>query len=158
MKTAIYPGSFDPITNGHVDVIQRAVALFDRVIVAVAASDRKQPCIRAEQRQALVKQVLAPLATVDVVPLNGLLIDVAQEHDARFVIKGLRNSSDFEYERQQAWMNHTMIDSPLETICLFAASEQDKISSTMVREITALGGDISAFVPRQVVEYLAQES
>ncbi|MDF1796547.1 MAG: pantetheine-phosphate adenylyltransferase [Coxiellaceae bacterium] len=158
MKIAIYPGSFDPITNGHVDIIQRAVGLFDRVIVAVAASDRKQPCIPAQQRLAITKEVLSPLATVVVVPLRGLLVDIAQEYEARYVVKGLRNSADFEYEQQQAWMNDTMADTPLETICFFAASAQDKISSTMVREIASLGGDVNPFVPRQVSGHLAKGS
>ena len=154
MKIAIYPGSFDPITNGHVDIIQRAVGLFDRVIVAVAASDRKQPCIAAQQRLAITTEVLAPLATVAVVPLRGLLVDIAEQYEARYVVKGLRNSTDFEYEHQQAWMNDTMAESPLETVCFFAASAQSQISSTMVREIASLGGDVSPFVPRQVSEHL----
>lgn len=158
MKTAIYPGSFDPITNGHVDVIQRASVIFDRVVVAVAASERKQPCIAASDRLALVQRVFAGIANVDVVPLQGLLVDVAQQHQAGFVVKGLRNAEDFEYERQQAWMNATMAPTDLETVCLFAGAEQDKVSSTMVREIAALGGDVSAFVPSEVIDYLAQKA
>lgn len=154
-KTAIYPGSFDPITNGHVDVIARAAQLFDRVVVTVAASERKQPCIPASDRLSLVATVLADMAKVEVVPLTGLLVDVASQYSAQFVIKGLRNAADFEYERQQAWMNDTMAAAGLETVCLFASAEQDKVSSTMVREIAKLGGNVGAFVPAAVTQYLA---
>lgn len=156
-KIAIYPGSFDPITLGHVAVIERAAQLFDRLVVAVALSERKRPCIAVQDRVALVTETLKAIPNVQVVVLSGLLADLAIEHGAGYAVKGLRNGVDFDYERQQAWMNQSLSSSSLETVCLFADDRHDKVSSTMVREIVALGGDVAAFVPAAVIDYLQKK-
>lgn len=154
-KIAIYPGSFDPITNGHVDVISRGARLFDQLIVAVATSQRKQPCIAAADRVALVSQIFADNPHITVVALDGLLVDCAKAHGANFVLRGLRHADDFTYEQSQAWMNQAMSACPLETVYLGASDHTARLSSTMVREIMSLGGDVSAFVPPAVALYVS---
>jgi pantetheine-phosphate adenylyltransferase len=153
VKRAIYPGSFDPITLGHVDVIERASVLFDEVLVAVAPSLRKSPLFDFDSRCALVRESVQACENIRVIALEGLLVDLARHYGASFVVKGLRSSLDADYEMPQAWMNERMSDSQLETVCLFAREKVAAISSTMVREILALGGDAGAFVPAPVMTH-----
>jgi len=154
MKTILYPGTFDPITNGHVDLIQRAAKLFDLVVVAVAASTPKRPLLTLEQRVELCRQVVAEMPQVKVIGFSGLLANVALEHRAA-ILRGLRAVSDFEYEFQLANMNREL-DSRLESVFLTPAHHLSYISSTLVKEIASLGGDVSKFVPKIVVEELQQ--
>ncbi|MCK5639317.1 MAG: pantetheine-phosphate adenylyltransferase [Gammaproteobacteria bacterium] len=147
--TAIYPGSFDPITNGHADLIQRAAALYDRVIVAIAASSRKSPLFSLDERVALAEQVLSGMGNVEVRGFDTLLADYARECDAQVVLRGLRAVSDFEYEFQLAGMNKRL-NPDLETIFLTPAEEYTYISSSLVKEVASLGGDISGFVHTKV--------
>lgn len=147
--TAIYPGSFDPITNGHTDLIQRAARLYDRVIVAVAASPKKSPLFSVDERVALAEQVLSGLDNVEVRGFDTLLADYARECDAQVVLRGLRAVSDFEFEFQLAGMNRRL-NPELETMFLTPAEEYTYISSSLVKEVASLGGDVSGFIHTKV--------
>ena len=153
--TAIYPGTFDPITNGHADIIQRAAKLVDKIIVAVAASPSKQTRFELEQRVELAREVLANVANVEVQGFNNLLVDFAKENNARVIVRGLRAVSDFEYEFQLASMNRSL-DSSIETMFLTPNEFYAFISSSLVKEIADLGGDISKFVAPGVAEALKE--
>jgi len=145
MIRAVYPGTFDPLTRGHEDLVRRASTLFDAVILAVADSRAKKPFFTLEERLDMARQVLADLGNVEVVGFSGLLIDFARQHDARVVVRGLRAVSDFEYEFQLAGMNRNL--SPdMETVFLTPSEQHMFISATLVREIAMFGGDISKFV------------
>jgi pantetheine-phosphate adenylyltransferase len=149
MRTAIYPGSFDPFTNGHLDVVQRAARLFDRVIVAVAASDGKHPLFTQDERKALIQQSIADLPNVTADTFDGLLVNYVQKHSAQAVVRGLRAVSDFEFEFQLALMNRKLNDS-FETIFMMPKDTYTFLSSRIVKEIARLGGDVSSFVTPQV--------
>lgn len=151
--TAVYPGTFDPITNGHTDLIQRAARLCERVIVAVAANPTKQPVFGLEQRVSMAAEALADIGNVEVCGFDSLLINFARERGASVIVRGLRAVSDFEYEFQLASMNRRLAPE-VETLFLTPAEKFAYISSSLVREIAALGGDVSAFVPAQVVAAL----
>jgi pantetheine-phosphate adenylyltransferase len=151
MRRAIYPGSFDPVTNGHLDVIDRARKLFDEVIVAIAVNDQKQPLFSLEERVAFLTKTLGKVDGVQVAPLEGLLVDFAVEQKATAVIRGLRAISDFEFEFQMALMNRKL-EPTVETIFLMPKEEYTYLSSRIVKEIARLGGDIAKFVPPAVVE------
>ncbi|MCB1829991.1 MAG: pantetheine-phosphate adenylyltransferase [Chromatiaceae bacterium] len=145
MTTAIYPGTFDPITNGHGDLIARATVIFDKVIVAVAASPGKQPRFTLGQRVDLAREVLAGNRRVEIMEFDKLTVDFAQQVGAEVILRGLRAVSDFEYEFQLAGMNRHLAPN-VETLFLTPAEQFAYISSTLVREIAALGGDVSEFV------------
>ena len=150
MKTkALYPGTFDPVTNGHIDLIKRATVLFDEIIVGVADSLDKKPLFTLEERVEFVRVSVQNLPGVKVVGFNGLLVSLAMEHDACAILRGLRAVSDFEYEFQLASMNRKL-EPKLESIFLTPAEEFSFLSSTLVKEIAALAGDTSAFVPQIV--------
>ena len=145
MIRAVYPGTFDPLTRGHEDLVRRASTLFDAVILAVADSRAKKPFFTLDERLDMARQVLADIGNVEVMGFNGLLIDFARQHDARVVVRGLRAVSDFEYEFQLAGMNRNL--SPdMETVFLTPSEQHMFISATLVREIAMFGGDISKFV------------
>jgi pantetheine-phosphate adenylyltransferase len=156
MRRAIYPGSFDPVTKGHLDVIERARKLFDEVIVAVAHNDQKQAFFTLEERLDFLGQVTAPLAGVKVVLLDGLLVEFAVQQDAHAVVRGLRAVSDFEFEFQMALMNRKL-EANVETIFLMPKEEYTYLSSRIVKEIARLGGDVGKFVPPCVVESFARK-
>ena len=142
---AMYPGTFDPVTNGHYDLVRRAARIFDKVVVAVAASPHKAPLFSLDERMGLARQVLADLPNVKVDGYEGLTVEYAKTHDLQVVIRGLRAVSDFEYEFQLASMNrHLQVG--VETIFMTPAEQYTFISSTLVREVAALGGDVTAFV------------
>jgi len=143
--TAIYPGTFDPITNGHRDIVERATRLFDRTIVAIAANPKKTPLFDLQERIALAQEVLADIEGVEVLGFDNLLADFAREHQVNVILRGLRAVSDFEYEFQLAGMNRQLA-SEIETIFLTPAEEYTFISSSLVKEVSSLGGDISPFV------------
>jgi pantetheine-phosphate adenylyltransferase len=145
ITTAIYPGTFDPITNGHIDLVMRASKLFNKVIVAVAINPGKKPAFNLTERVDLAKQTLVGLDNVEVCGFEGLLIDVANQKQAKVIIRGLRAVSDFEHEFQLAGMNRRMRPE-IETLFLTPAEQFTYISSSLVREIAALGGDVSEFV------------
>ncbi len=142
---SIYPGTFDPITNGHIDLVQRAAVRFDRVIVAVAGSGSKTPCFDLEQRIQLARDTLKDCANVSVMGFTGLLVEFAREQNAGVILRGLRAVSDFEYEFQLASMNRKL-DATVETMFMTPDEGYTFISSTLVREIASLGGDVSTFV------------
>jgi pantetheine-phosphate adenylyltransferase len=156
MRRAIYPGSFDPVTNGHLDVIERARKLFDEVIVGVAVNDQKQPFFTLEERLALLRATIDGMDRVSISPLDGLLVEFAVEQHATAVIRGLRAVSDFEFEFQMALMNRKL-EASVETIFLMPKEEYTYLSSRIVKEIARLGGDIAKFVPSLVVEAFAKK-
>ncbi len=158
MKTnsVIYPGTFDPITNGHVDLTERAAKLFDRVVVAIAHSEKKTPLFNLEERVSLCQQALSHLDNVEVVGFSNLLTEFARSQNANCVLRGLRAVADFEYEFQLANMNRAMWPE-FESIFLTPSEHLSYISSSLVREIAALNGDITPFVPVQVAQALKQK-
>lgn len=152
MNVAICPGSFDPVTSGHLDVIRRVSALFDHVVVAVGSNARKKTAkLPAEDRARLIEKVVRPLENVSVEIMEGLLVDFAREQGARVVVKGLRAGSDFEAEFQQAQLNRTLY-SEFETVFIMSAAEHSFLSSSAVREIAALGGSVKGLVPDEILE------
>jgi pantetheine-phosphate adenylyltransferase len=152
---AIYPGTFDPITNGHTDIVQRAGKLFDTVVVAVARSSSKTTAFSVAERVDMAKQALAGMDNVEVCSFNGLMTAFAKERGAKFIVRGLRAVSDFEYEFQMSSMNRQLYQGA-ETVFLTPAEHLSYISSSLVREIAALGGDVSPFVHRDIVPALQE--
>lgn len=152
-KKAIYPGTFDPVTNGHLDIILRASTMFEQVVIAVASNAKKKPYIAWADRIQLTKKCVAHISNVEVIGFDNLLIHFAQEQQAKIILRGLRAMSDFEYEFQLAGMNRKLC-SNIETLFLTPSENVMFVSSSLVREIAAFGGDISGFVPHEVVDYL----
>lgn len=158
MKTiAIYPGSFDPITNGHVDLIHRACKLFDEVIIAITQNTNKDSFLSIDQRVKAVETAIEPLTNTRVLSFDSLLVDFAREHNAQIIIRGLRAVSDFDYEFQLSGMNKRL-NPTIETLFMTPSEEFANISSSLVREILSLGGDISQFVPESVKTILLSSS
>lgn len=150
LRRIIYPGTFDPITNGHIDLVGRALQLFDEVVLAIAADSTKKPLFPLEERKALAEKALASFGTkVRVTAFHGLLIDYVQSENSRAILRGLRAVSDFEFEFQMALMNRKLNDS-IETLFLMPRGAYTYLSSTIIKEIARLGGDVSAFVPATV--------
>ena len=149
MRKVVYPGTFDPITNGHIDLVERACRLFDRVVVAIAASNRKNPLFSMEERVALAQETLGHLPNVEVVGFDILLVEFVRQQQAQAVVRGLRAVSDFEYEFQLANMNRALAPT-MESLFLTPAEHLSYISSSIVREIAFLGGDVSQFVAKPV--------
>ncbi|MDB6173468.1 MAG: Phosphopantetheine adenylyltransferase [Chthoniobacteraceae bacterium] len=156
VRRAIYPGSFDPVTNGHLDVITRAVKLFDEVVVAVAHNDQKQGLLTTEERVELLKNTTSQIPNVRVTQFDGLLVNFALKLEATAVIRGLRAISDFEFEFQMALMNRKLEQS-IETLFLMPKEEYTYLSSRIVKEIARLGGNVEAFVPGVVAESLREK-
>jgi len=153
MRRAIYPGSFDPVTNGHLDVIERARKLFDEVVVAVASNDEKQPLFGLQERLDLLQQTIGKIDSIRIAQFDGLLVEFALEQKAVAVIRGLRAVSDFEFEFQMALMNRKL-EGAVETIFLMPKEEYTYLSSRIIKEIARLGGDVSGFVPAPVAKAL----
>lgn len=154
--TAIYPGTFDPITNGHLDLVARASALYDEIIIAVAANKTKTPLFALSERVELAKAVTAEFSNVRVIGFDNLLVDCAKQHGARVILRGLRAVSDFEYEFQLAGMNRRLAPE-LETVFLTPAEQYEFISSSMIREIARLNGNVSCFVAECVHQQLIEK-
>jgi pantetheine-phosphate adenylyltransferase len=150
LKICVYPGSFDPVTNGHIDVIQRAARMFDKVIVAVVANPNKQPAFTLEDRAAFLKRVLSDMDNVEVDSFSGLLIDYMHVKKASVIIRGLRAVSDFEHEFQMALMNKKLDDN-IETIFMMTNGQYSYLSSSMVKEVAGLGGCIKGLVPDEIL-------
>jgi pantetheine-phosphate adenylyltransferase len=156
MRTAIYPGSFDPLTNGHLDVVQRAAKLFDRVVIAVAKNEGKNPLLTQSERLGLVKRSVKHLPNVEADSFDGLLVEYVAGQKAQAIVRGLRAVSDFEFEFQLALMNRKL-DENIETIFMMPKDTYTFLSSRIVKEIARLGGDVGAFVPAHVQGALAKK-
>ena len=156
MKTVIYPGTFDPITNGHIDLVERAARLFDHVVIAIAYSEKKTPLFELEERVALCEQSLAHLDNIEVCGFSKLLTEFSKSKDAHCVLRGLRTATDFEYEFQLANMNRAMYPE-FESVFLTPSVHLSYISSSLVREIASLGGDVEQFVSAPVIEALQKK-
>ena len=154
MRTAIYPGSFDPMTNGHLDVIERAVKLFDRVVVAVAKNEGKQPLFTLSERVDLVRRGIGHLPNVECDSFDCLLVDYVERRSAQAIVRGLRAVSDFEFEFQLALMNRKL-NEKVETIFMMPKDTYTFLSSRIVKEIARMGGNVSLFVPEHVQQALA---
>lgn len=154
--TALYPGTFDVLTHGHLDIIRRAAGMFDCVIVAVAQNEAKSPLFTPEERMKVLRETIGELPNVEFALLEGLTVHFARRMGASVIVRGLRAVSDFEYELMMALMNKELVPS-VETIFLPSSSEQVFLSSSLVREVGSHGGDIEAFVPRPVAELLRQK-
>ena len=153
---AVYPGTFDPLTRGHEDLVRRAARLFERVVVGIAESRGKRPIFTLAERVDIAREVLAPLPNVTVHGFDCLLMDFVNQHNARVILRGLRAVSDFEYEFQMAGMNRNLYPD-VETLFLTPGEQYMFVSATMVREIASLGGDVSKFVPPHVLECLRRK-
>ncbi|MDG2354207.1 MAG: pantetheine-phosphate adenylyltransferase [Gammaproteobacteria bacterium] len=152
-KIAIYPGSFDPITNGHIDLVHRASKLFDKVIVGITQNSKKSSFLNIDERIQTTSTALKDIGNVEVLSFNTLLVDFANAQNAQVILRGLRAVSDFEYEFQLSGMNKHL-NPNIETLFMTPAEQYANISSSLVREILSLGGDISAFVPKSVETHL----
>lgn len=155
-RIAVYPGTFDPVTNGHLDLVQRSLTIFDEVIVAIAVNPKKAPLFSVEERIDLFKAVTARYKNVVIEGFDGLLVDYVKERKAVAIIRGLRAVSDFEYEMQMALMNRRL-DNTIETVFLMPNEAYSFITSTIVREAASYGGDVSSLVPKVVVEKLKKK-
>ena len=153
MRIAVYPGSFDPITNGHLDIIERASKIFDKVIVGVLNNKNKKPKFTSEERVMLIKKVTDHLPNVETASFEGLLVDFAREHSASVIIKGLRTVNDFEYEFQMALLNKTL-GNDCETMFMMTNSKYSYISSSMVNELAGYKGDLAGLVPSEIIHYI----
>ncbi len=153
MRTALYPGSFDPITNGHLDLIKRAAKMFDEVSVGVLINSQKTPMFTADERVALILEAVKDLPNVKVIQFAGLLVDYVKENDITAIVRGLRAVSDFEMELQMASMNKKLNDDA-ETIFMMTATEYAYLSSSLVKEVFKFGGEVKGFVPDNVYAYM----
>ncbi|MDP2618876.1 MAG: pantetheine-phosphate adenylyltransferase [Hyphomicrobiales bacterium] len=158
--TGLYPGTFDPVTNGHLDVIARACAIVDRLVIAIGVHHGKEPLFSADERIEMLQRETAGIAensgaVIDVVTFDGLVVDMAREEDATLLFRGLRNGTDFDYEIQMAGMNGAMAPE-VQTVFLPASAEVRHIAASLVRQIASMGGDVDAFVPPLVAERLRE--
>jgi pantetheine-phosphate adenylyltransferase len=153
---ALYPGSFDPVTNGHIDLIKRSAAIFDRVVVAVGVSTEKKPLFSVEERVKMLEEVAEEIGRVSVASFSGLLVNFAEEIEASVIVRGIRAVSDYEYELQMALMNRKL-SSKVETVFMMPAERYSFLSSRLVKEISLLGGSIKGLVPVKVEARLAEK-
>ena len=156
MSTGIYPGSFDPVTFGHIDIIRRAASLTDHLIVGVLKNNGKTPLFSVDERVNMLKDVTSDMENVEVMSFSGLLVNFAKEHDVKLIVRGLRAVTDFEYELLMSQTNK-VLDSGIETIFLTTALEYSYLSSSIVREIASYGGDISKFVPESIKQQITDK-
>lgn len=154
--SALYPGSFDPITRGHLDILERFQKVFDKIYVAVGNSTKKTYLFDFHERAELVRQVTRNLANIEVIAFDGLTVDCARQVNAEFILRGVRTAGDFEYEQRMANMNYRL-DSSIDTILVYSKPELNIISSSLIKEVAILGGDINPFVPEEVAQRLYQK-
>ena len=154
-KTALYPGTFDPITNGHFDIIERALGLFDEVIIAVASSEDKNPMFTLDERIQMIHLATQGLKNVRVVGFNNLTVELARSHDANILIRGLRTASDFEYELQLAYLNNSL-DNSIETVYLMPKLQHAFVSSSFIRNLLKFNGKIDHLLPKEVEEFIGK--
>lgn len=152
---AVYPGTFDPVSHGHIDLMRRGAALFDEIVVAVAKNDKKKPLFTLEERAAFIRESTADLPNLSVVSFETLLVDCARHHGARVILKGLRAVSDFDYELQMSLINRRLAPD-IETVFMMPSEEYSFVSSTMIKEVASLGGDVSSIVPATVLAALRE--
>ena len=152
MKRAIYPGSFDPVTFGHIDMIERSAQIVDELVVAVLINSAKNPLFSVQERVSMLEEITGHIPNIRITSFNGLLIDYAREVDASIIVRGLRAVTDFEYELQNAQTNAKLSGGALDTIFLTTSLEYAYLSSTIVKEVASYGGDISHFVPEQLID------
>jgi pantetheine-phosphate adenylyltransferase len=157
MKTAVYPGSFDPVTNGHLDIIRRGSEVFDKVIVAVLVNVDKKGLFNYEERVELIERVTKDLPNVTVESYHGLLIDLMRQRDAKVILKGLRAVSDFEYEFQMALMNNKL-DPEVETVFMMTSAEYSYLSSSAVKQVAKFGGSIEGLVPEKIISDIIEKN
>jgi len=153
MKIAVYPGTFDPITNGHIDIIKRSLKIFDHVIIAAALNPKKTPMFKISERVEMIKEATRGLSQIDVEPFDGLLVDYTKQKKATAIIRGLRAVSDFEYELQMALMNRKL-DHRIETVFLMPSEEYSYLTSTIIKEVASYGGETKGLVPPLVAKLL----
>lgn len=156
MRTSVYPGSFDPITNGHLDIIRRASKIYDKVIVGVLNNPNKKPLFSAAERMEMIRSVTGGLDNVEVDCFQGLLVDFVKEKGAEVIVKGLRTVADFEYEFQMALLNKAL-NPEYETVFLMTDSKYSYISSSMVKELAGFNGDLTGLVPREIINKIKQK-
>ena len=156
MNIAIYPGSFDPITNGHLDIITRGSKIYDKLIVAVLVNMDKNCLFSIEERVDLIKRVTKDLDNVEVLSFDGLLVDFAKIHNSNVILKGLRTMSDFEYEFQMALMN-SKLDSEIETVFMMTSSEFSYVSSSSVKQVAKFGGNVEGLIPKELISELMEK-
>ena len=156
MNIAIYPGSFDPITNGHLDIITRGAKIYDKLIVAVLVNMDKKCLFTIEERVKLIKRVTKHIDNVEVLSFDGLLVDFAKLHNSKVILKGLRTMSDFEYEFQMALMN-SKLDSDIETVFMMTSSAYSYVSSSSVKQVAKFGGNISGLVPEKLISEVKEK-
>jgi pantetheine-phosphate adenylyltransferase len=156
MTVAIYPGSFDPITNGHLDVIQRGAKVFSHLVVAVADSPAKETLFKKSERVTMIQEVTQDIPNIEVEGFDSLIVDFVKKKNAKVIMRGIRTVSDFEYEYQMALTNRTFA-SEIETVFIMTHEEFSFVSSRIIKEASALGGDVSSFVPKQVEKWLQRK-
>lgn len=156
MRTAIYPGSFDPITIGHLDIIRRSSKIFDKVVIAILVNTRKTPCFTNEKRKEMIEKCILDLDNVEVVIKTGLTIDVAKEYNANVLIRGIRAVADYEYELQQATANMTLA-ADIETLFMVAKPEYSFLSSSVAKEMAYYHADLSKVLPQQIIEEVEEK-
>lgn len=156
MKIVVYPGTFDPITNGHLDIIYRAASLFDKVIIGILTNLTKKPLFTTEERLEMISQCVKDIKNIEVKSFNGLLVDFAKEMNAEAIIRGLRQVSDFEYEFQMALMNRKLCEN-ITTVFLMPNEKYTYLNSTLIKELARYNADISEFVPNNILEELKRK-
>jgi len=156
MKIAVYPGTFDPVTNGHIDIIKRSLKIFDRVIIAVALNPKKAPLFKVSERIEMIQGATHGITRMEVEPFEGLLVEYVKRKKATSIIRGLRAVSDFEYELQMALMNRKL-DNTIETVFLMPSEEYSYLTSTIIKEVASYGGDTKELVPSNVAKMLKEK-